>query len=505
VHSSAGYRPKNGGKSPSNTASGLLGLRSGTLCGLLLTVHSLGERLRLLAAKLVRLARQSRPSSTPQHRSTPSMSPYSSLDRESFQQLLANAFAVQESQMDSQSLSAIVEVQRLIAKGELDVDGAMHLIVECARNVANATGVAIGLLKGDQLVYRAGSGTAATYVGQRRMVTLTVPADTQASREILRVENTQTDGRIEAAICRQFGAKSLLMLLIYHDRSVAGVLEVLFSEAHAFQDREVRAYRLMAGLVGDAMSHAAQLEQKKTLTAELPTTPLAIEQITPPRENFLSDGGSMPGPANKHAIYQRGGTALAVARALPVLRQPALLATMIMQRAKGVTWNKRRWSVALAAVAIVLTLTCWITLSGRRPASRLGSSAPPRSIGIEQQVPFLPAKAMPAKGTAQGPTAPVPVKRAGVARATFQRVRVGENEVEYIGDDVIVRYFTPKPAPHRVRVGENEVAYIGEDVTVRYFTPKPAVMPPRPIGSAAQPMAPSWPVPAKSVSPKPAK
>ena len=66
--------------------------------------------------------------------------------------------------MDSQSLSAIVEVQRLIAKGELDVDGAMHLIVDCARNVANATGVAIGLLKGDQLVYRAGSGSAATYI-----------------------------------------------------------------------------------------------------------------------------------------------------------------------------------------------------------------------------------------------------------------------------------------------------------------------------------------------------
>ena len=475
---------------------------------LLLTVHSLGERLRLTAAKLVRPARPPKLTQQvqPQNRSTPSMSPYSSLDRESFQQLLANAFAVQESQTDSQSLSAIVEVQRLIAKGELDVDGAMHLIVDCARNVANATGVAIGLLKGDQLVYRAGSGSAATYIGRRPMVTLTVPADTEASREILRVENTQTDARIEAAICRQFGAESLLMLLIYHDRAVAGVLEVLFSEAHAFQDREVRTYRLMAGLIGEAMSHAAQLEQKKTLTAELPTTPQAIEQITPPREKFLNDGGSMPGPANKHAIYQRCGAALAVARELRVLRQPTLLATMIMQRAKDVTWHKRRWNVALAAVAIVLVLTCWIALSDRRPASPLGSSALPRSIAIEQQVPFLPAKAMPAKGTSKVQTAPVPVKEARVARATFQRVRVGENEVAYIGEDVTVRYFTPKPASHRVRVGENEVAYIGDDVTVRYFTPKPAVMPPtRPVGSAAQPVAPSWPVPAKSVSPKPAK
>ncbi len=44
--------------------------------------------------------------------------------------------------MDSQSLSTVVEVQRLITREELDVDVALHLIVDCTRNVANATGVA---------------------------------------------------------------------------------------------------------------------------------------------------------------------------------------------------------------------------------------------------------------------------------------------------------------------------------------------------------------------------
>ena len=122
--------------------------------------------------------------------------------------------------MDSQSLSTVVEVQRLITRGELDVDGALHLTVDCTRNVANATGVAIGLLKGNQLVYRAGSGSAATYIGRSVMATLIVAADTKGSREILRVENTQKDTRIESAICQQFGAKSLLILLIYHDRAV---------------------------------------------------------------------------------------------------------------------------------------------------------------------------------------------------------------------------------------------------------------------------------------------
>ena len=120
------------------------------------------------------------------------MSTHSSLDRETFQQLLAAAFAVQESQIDSQSLSAVMEVQRLVTRGELDVDGAMHHIVESARNVANATGVAIGLLKGDQLIYRAGSGSSASYIGRQVDALQQIP--TEAARFSVSRMPRQTHG-----------------------------------------------------------------------------------------------------------------------------------------------------------------------------------------------------------------------------------------------------------------------------------------------------------------------
>ena len=74
-----------------------------------------------------------------------SMSTHSSLDRESFQELLASAFTVQESGMDAQSLSALLELEKSIATGEPEVDRAMHLVAHRARNVANATGIAIAL------------------------------------------------------------------------------------------------------------------------------------------------------------------------------------------------------------------------------------------------------------------------------------------------------------------------------------------------------------------------
>jgi GAF domain len=426
---------------------------------------------------------------------------YSSLDRNALQKLLANAFAVQQSQMDKQWLSAIVEVQGLIGRRELDVDGTMQLIVDRAQTVANATGVAIALFKGHQLVYRAGSGSAADYVGRQVMATLSVPADTTGGREILRVEDVETDTRIQAEICRQFGAKSLLILLIYHEQSVAGVLEVFFSEAHAFQDCEVRAYRLMAGLIGEAMSQATHLEREKTGTAPRPAVPnlavsnLAVsnpavpnivQQSPPQRTVVLNHTGSTP-DADRRAIQQPCQATAAVDGKLSVLKQSAVLATALIQQAKRASWGGRRWNVAAAAVAAVLVLTSWFVYNNRRPASSFRPSAVQAPTVVEPQAPALRVKQVSANGTPTLQPAPVLVKPAGTGRASLRRVRVGENEVDYIGDDVTIRYFTPKPKPttRRVRVGASEVAYIGDDVTVRYFKPQAAAVPPtQSIGAA---------------------
>jgi hypothetical protein len=412
---------------------------------------------------------------------------YSSLDRNALQKLLANAFAVQQSQMDKQWLSAIVEVQGLIGRKELDVDGTMQLIVDRAQTVANATGVAIALFKGHQLVYRAGSGSAADYVGRHVMATLSVPADTTGGREILRVEDAETDTRIQAEICRQFGAQSLLILLIYQEQSVAGVLEVFFSEAHAFQDCEVRAYRLMAGLIGDAMSQSTHREREKTGTAPRPAianpaVPNMVQQSLPQRTEVLNPTGPTA-DADRRAIQQPCQATAAVEGKLSILRLSAGLATTLLQQAKRGPRGGRRWNVAAAAVAAMLVLTSWLVYNNRR----FRPSAAQAPIVVEPQAPVVRVKQVSAKGTPTLRPAPVLVKPAGTGRASLRRVRVGENEVDYIGDDVTIRYFTPKPKPttRRVRVGASEVAYIGDDVTVRYFKPQAAaVRPTQSIGAA---------------------
>ena len=71
------------------------------------------------------------------------MSSHSSADWEYLQKVLASAFAVQESHIDSQSLFATVKIGRLVKSGELDVNGARDLIVDLAPRLDKTTEIAV--------------------------------------------------------------------------------------------------------------------------------------------------------------------------------------------------------------------------------------------------------------------------------------------------------------------------------------------------------------------------
>jgi hypothetical protein len=408
------------------------------------------------------------------------MSAHSSLDRESFETVLASAFAVQQSGMDNESRSALVAIQRSITTGELDVDQTMRLIADRARNVASATGIAIALLKADQLIYRAASGSAASYVGRQETAVLSVSAHKSPRREILRAENAHTDARIEAAICRQFGASSLLILPIYHAGEVAGVLEVFFSEAHTFHDPEVQMYQLMTGLVERAMFRDIQLAQKESLTTELATVPHPIEPITSQMEKLCSSDKFAPEQLPKSSVDRPRGKA-AIREKLVRLWQSATGATTITQPLKFPLLETLRWNLLPAAAVIAIVIATWIV---RRPASPVERSAQKGSNAAGPQVSSAPSRQPPGIHSSKPQTALGGTERhEGVSRSAFKRVRIGPNEIDYIAEDVTIRRFTQEPAPLQMRP-RNKQINIGKDVTVRYFEYKPAA--PAPVSVPAQ-------------------
>ena len=370
------------------------------------------------------------------------MSTDPALDRASFEKFLAGAFAVQQSGLDSQSLSVLVELHRSITTGEPDLDRAMHMVAERARTVASATGVAVAQFMANQLVYRAGSGSAADYVGRHVTAVLSASAPNEARGEILRVENAQADTRIEAEVCRLFGANALLIVPIYQEHAVAGVLEVFFSEAHIFEDHEVLTYRVMARLVEEAMFQDARLEQKKAVATQVTALPHTMEPTASPLHKLHADNESVT-PLVKRVV-------------------PSTL----------------RWNVAAAGLVAVLVMVGWLA-SHHRSASPVGASSPQRSNAAPQQLSAKPLLA--SNPTSEPATSAGVTTESKAAASRFKRVRIGQNEVDYIAEDVTIRSFTPKPVRPQMLVGEKQVNF-GDDVTVRYFVSKP------PVASQAQPV-----------------
>jgi len=385
------------------------------------------------------------------------MSPNSGLNRQAFEAFLANAFAVQKSGLDSQSLSAVMEVQQFIATGKPNIDRALSLIADRSLKVSNASGVAIARLESNQLIYCAATGSAAKEMGRRLPAVFSLCSQSDGKTEILRVENAHNDSRIQAEICRQFGAASLLILPIYHHHVVTGVLQVHFNEAHSFLDREVRAYRLMAGLAADAISGTVEHIQAEAAVTLAGTADVIQRHISPGQafsDNDRRSWQDIPAPTRHDLTLEveklvRIGTAAAKQWAQP---------------ARGFLAN-HVWEWQTIGAVIVLVIVLGIAHFHHPAPTTLGLTTP--SADTREKFPDNPLPVSDHwKSLDHG------AKDEMAPNTAFRKVRIGPNEVDYIAEDVTIRYFMNSKTRPQPNV---KLLNIGDDVTVRYFSSESAV------------------------------
>src|SRR5213080_1389265 len=116
------------------------------------------------------------------------------LDRQSFEQFLAAASLVQQFQNQAvrsagrdtfaQPLLELVDTQKAIDNGRMDVDSAIERIVRLTLRVVGGEGTAVWLFSNDEFVYRAGSGRNASQDERLRLTVLArVAAICEPSRE----------------------------------------------------------------------------------------------------------------------------------------------------------------------------------------------------------------------------------------------------------------------------------------------------------------------------------
>jgi hypothetical protein len=221
------------------------------------------------------------------------------LDRESFQQLLAAAYVLQEqndrarpplSRPDyAQTLSDFVEIQSLIQSHRLDLPSASSLIAARAEKFTGASGAAVGILKDDELTYQSATGDAAEDGGMPLPASSSFSAHCFSSGQAIQSLDAIRDRRIPTDLCRKHNVFSLIAVPALHEGKVAGVLELRFSEKNAFQEQDVRTCQLMAGLLAEAIARSAEQEWKQALAVERASMIEALERIKPQLERMAVD------------------------------------------------------------------------------------------------------------------------------------------------------------------------------------------------------------------------
>ncbi len=148
----------------------------------------------------------------------------------------------------------------LINAGEIDLEPGISIIAEKAQSLTGATGAAIALRRGNEIVCRARTGRTAPDVGVRLQTDSGLSAECVRTGEVLLCDDAETNPRVDWATCRRMGVRSILVAPLRHFRRTLGVFEVLSSTPHAFDNNDVATMQFLSGMMVATISRLSSLQ-----------------------------------------------------------------------------------------------------------------------------------------------------------------------------------------------------------------------------------------------------
>ncbi len=161
--------------------------------------------------------------------------------------------------LDTELFQAMIEVQQAVAAAGLDSGTVMRVIADRALRLTSATGAVIEAIEGDELVPQVHIGTEAP----RLRLADSLSGLSVRTGELQRSDDVQNDPRIGHEVYRQIGVRSLLAVPLTDEQRTLGVLKVVSTRPGTFSDRDAKALRLLGGLMGAALGHAAAYEGRQ--------------------------------------------------------------------------------------------------------------------------------------------------------------------------------------------------------------------------------------------------
>jgi TonB family protein len=317
-------------------------------------------------------------------------------------------------------LCEIADLKTAISLQQLDDNASLETIVRRMAELTRATGAAIALREGSDVVCRACAGNAPD-VGVKLSAS-SLSGECMRTGRVVLLEDSESDARVDPEICRQLNFRSLLIVPIVSASETVGIAEVLSPQPRNFEGSDILILTFLADLLAGIAVQNAEIKQAgisefldtahfgipslDQTAVEIPTSAVSITETDlssarevpsrPERQSrtiatngnpLLSQTSSSQGaglasaPIPTHSVAQR--TAVTAHGTAPAVLSPEV---------------KRRPAVGIlpiAIVAIVLLIAILALLFGYVLPRNLNSGKPANGTSVIAEKPVVTAVASP--------------------------------------------------------------------------------------------------------------
>jgi hypothetical protein len=142
---------------------------------------------------------------------------------------------------------------------QIDLEPAIGVITERAQALTGATGAAIGLRKGNEVICRARAGRTAPDLGVRLQTDSGISAECLRSGEIVLCNDAEDHPHVDLASCRRLGARSILAAPLRQFHRTLGIFEVLSAAPNAFNHQDAATLQLLSSMMVAAIARIPRL------------------------------------------------------------------------------------------------------------------------------------------------------------------------------------------------------------------------------------------------------
>jgi diguanylate cyclase (GGDEF)-like protein/PAS domain S-box-containing protein len=165
--------------------------------------------------------------------------------------------------LDVSVLRAAIAMQHELADVGLDLKAVMQRIADRTRELTAGTSAAVRLLDGDALICGATSGAPGQEQPHRLPMENNISGHAMRSGRSLLCLDTETDERVDSALSRSRGVRSIIAVPLLHGGKAVGLLLLYGEKPNAFSERDVTLMELLSVILSAALAHAAEFEAKR--------------------------------------------------------------------------------------------------------------------------------------------------------------------------------------------------------------------------------------------------